>query len=405
MAYNLREYVDIKKAISDEKYSSEKGLLVKHYGPYHILKYNRNDLNRDTEKTIGRFRSVLVDDDGKICCYAPPKSITVEKEDLEKWNDIKECTIEEICEGSMINMFWDKYGNDWEIMTRSNIGARCKFNQDNDITFRFMFLDTLNKMGIEFEHFDKHFCYSFILQHPENKMVCPISEKKVILTNIFLVNGESGDVNNEPLMVTRKSFLDQLHLYVKSPTLEKIIRPRVYDLSDTDGENTWEYFKNLNDTIQSYDFTGYMINSGNERVKFRNPEYEKIKFLKGNSTKIQYTYYRLRREGKVKEYLRYFPELKETFGILRKYLHAYTRNLFKSYIKCYIRKEKHVKEFPYQYKTHMYHLHQKYLTEYKTMGDYINLQKVIEYINELEPARLMHIVNYQTKQQKIENIV
>ena len=73
--------------------------------------------------------------------------------------------------------------------------------------------------------------------------------------------------------------------------------------------------------------------------------------------------------------------------------------------KCYIRKEKPVKEFPYQYKTHMYHLHQKYLTEYKTMGDYINLRKGIEYVNELEPARLMHIVNYQTKQQKIENVV
>ena len=405
MAYNLREYVDIKKAISDEKYSSEKGLLVKHYGPYHILKYDRNCLNKDTEKTIGRFRSVLVDDDGKICCYAPPKSITVEKEDLENWKDIKDCTIEEICEGSMINMFWDKYANDWEIMTRSNIGARCKFNQDNDITFRFMFLDTLNAMGIEFENFDKHFCYSFILQHPENKMVCPINEKKVILTNIFLVNGESNDVNNEPLMVTRKSFLDQLHLYVKSPSLEKIVIPRVYDLSDSDGENTWQYFKNLNDTIQSYDFTGYMINCGNERVKFRNPEYEKIKFLKGNSTKIQYTYYRLRKEGKVKEYLRYFPELKETFGVLRKYLHAYTRNLFKSYIKCYIRKEKPVKEFPYQYKTHMYHLHQKYLTEYKTMGDYINLPKVIEYVNELEPARLMHIVNYQTKQKTLYLLV
>ncbi len=102
MEYNLREYVDIKKAISDEKYSSEKGLLVKHYGPYHILKYNRNCLNKDTEKTIGRFRSVLVDDDGKICCYAPPKSITVEKEGLENWNDIKDCTIEEICEGRSI---------------------------------------------------------------------------------------------------------------------------------------------------------------------------------------------------------------------------------------------------------------------------------------------------------------
>ena len=50
----------------------------------------------------------------------------------------------------------------------------------------------------------------------------------------------------------------------------------------------------------------------------------------------------------------------------------------------------------------MYHIHQKYLNEYKSMGDYINMSKVIEYVNELEPARLMHIVNYQNKQKNIK---
>ena len=32
----------------------------------------------------------------------------------------------------MINIFWDPTINDWNIATRSNIGARCKFNLDKD---------------------------------------------------------------------------------------------------------------------------------------------------------------------------------------------------------------------------------------------------------------------------------
>ena len=402
MSYELRKYADLKLAISDKSYAEERGFIVKHYGPYHIIKYNRNNLNKDTEKTVGRFRSVLVNDEGRVVSYAPPKSISMNVDELEKRYDVKECFIEEICEGTMINLYWDQIADDWEILTRSNIRARCKFNQDHDTTFRYMFLDTMNEMGLEFEDFDKHFSYSFILQHPDNKIVCPITEKKAILTNIYLTNGDDKSNENEPVVVSRHSFTNQLHLYVKSPTVEKIIKPKIYDVSDNNGNNSWDYFRNLNNMLESYDFTGYMINCDNERFKFRNPEYEKIRFLKGNSTKIQYTYYRLRKEGKVKEYLTYFPELKDTFTILRSHLHSYTRNLFKSYMMCYMRKERPVKEFPYQYKTHMYHIHQKYLNEYKSMGDYINMSKVIEYVNELEPARLMHIVNYQNKQKNIK---
>ena len=93
MSYSLRDYADIKKAVSDELYASEKGFIIKHHGPYHIIKYNRNNLNKDTEKTVGRFRSILVDDTGRIICFAPPKSLSVDINELEKWAPIKDCSI------------------------------------------------------------------------------------------------------------------------------------------------------------------------------------------------------------------------------------------------------------------------------------------------------------------------
>ena len=43
MSYELRKYADLKLAISDKSYAEERGFIVKHYGPYHIIKYNRNN--------------------------------------------------------------------------------------------------------------------------------------------------------------------------------------------------------------------------------------------------------------------------------------------------------------------------------------------------------------------------
>ena len=51
-----------------------------------------------------------------------------------------------------------------------------------------MFLDTCNKMNISFDKFEKNKVYSFVLQHPDNKIVSTITEQKLILTNVFEIN-------------------------------------------------------------------------------------------------------------------------------------------------------------------------------------------------------------------------
>ena len=51
-----------------------------------------------------------------------------------------------------------------------------------------MFLDTCNKMNISFDKFEKNRVYSFVLQHPDNKIVSNITEQKLILTNVYEIN-------------------------------------------------------------------------------------------------------------------------------------------------------------------------------------------------------------------------
>ena len=45
----------------------------------------------------------------------------------------------------------------------------------------------------------------------------------------------------------------------------------------------------------------------------------------------------------------------------------------------------------------MYHLHHKYIHELRDMNKYISFKEVINYVNNLEPPRLMHVINHQIK--------
>ena len=67
----------------------------------------------------------------------------------------------------------------------------------------------------------------------------------------------------------------------------------------------------------------------------------------------------------------------------------YTNNLFINYINCYI-KRKPLREYDYQYKAHMFKLHEKYKNSLKMNNQKIDKKFVIDYFNNLHPAQQMY---------------
>lgn len=409
-SYDLNNIFDIKKLLKDKEYQKECSVNVSDQGLY-VLKYDRSNKNRkvsrdELETTLGRFRSIIVDEDGNVLCFAPPKSKTnMDIDTLFSQYDNNEFWVEETIEGTMINLFWQPSLGEWELSTRSQIGAKSKYNYESKNTFRYMFLETLNEMEIDLNDFDKNFCYSFILQHPDNKRVCKIEEKKVWLTNVYAMTNISCNTNNQGKVtpVPRNMLHNKLALIIKTPSCENILLPKV--CYPENSNITKEDFKDLLKSHHDFNFPGYMINTKLDRIKFTNPEYNKIKYLKGNSPRLQYTYYELRKKGNVREYLKYFPENATIFNTFRNDLHNYTKKLHNCYVSCYIKKEKPIKEFPYQYKTHMYYLHQLYLENYKDTNEYMNKGKVVNYVNNLETPRLLHVINYDWDKYNKDNKV
>ena len=157
----------------------------------------------------------------------------------------------------------------------------------------------------------------------------------------------------------------------------------------------------------SYDIVGVVIHNKitGERIKIRNPVYEQVRNLRGNQPKLQYQYLSLRREGKVKDFLKFYPENKSNFSEFRDQVHLFTNTLYSNYVSCYIKKEKPLMEFSQQYRTHMFNIHQIYMNELREKKLFINNTVVQKYVNELHPSLLMYCLNFQMRKRNVDTIV
>jgi hypothetical protein len=141
-----------------------------------------------------------------------------------------------------------------------------------------------------------------------------------------------------------------------------------------------------------------------ERTKFRNPIYEEIRQLRGNQPKLQYQYLCLRHSGKLPNFLKYYPETKEEMSKFRDQVHMFTDNLHKNYISCYVKKEKALREYSDQYRTHMFKIHEHFINDLRPNGLYVTNTEVIKYVNNLPPSLLMYCLNFNMRKRNIDII-
>ena len=401
--YNLNTYngIDIWKVLEQNEYEKNSDFVIKPHNHLLIVKYKKNRVNQNNYKTLGLWRSVVLDKKRKkIVAFSPPKSIPWHQYALN--NKIENCEITQFEEGTMINLFFDQETNDWEISTKSGIGGRYKYFQESPKTFRYMFLEVMNYTGLEFDMLNKSYCYSFVFQHPDNRIVVPYKKMSLYLTNIYGFDSPTNMiVYEQPLSIQQK-----IEESREMDIIGDIISP-LEILNNIECSGSWsQLFDNYQRMDMAYTNVGIQVYNKYTgfRTKLRNPSYEQVKFLKGNSPKLQFQYYNLRQANKVKDFLRYYPEYKQEFARLRLEMHKWTQQLFINYQECYVKKYKPLKDFAYQFRPHMYQLHRRYLNEFRTLGYYVSKQEVIKYVNALHPAKLMYAVNYAHRKNTIDII-
>lgn len=293
---------------------------------YEILNYDKNVIE-DGDIYNGIYRSVIVSPEDKtVLSFSLPKSIKTD-EFVQMYPDNgsfpREVIVSEYIEGTMINLFYDKRINSWEIATKTAIGGNyCYFTDtySEHTNFKKMFINAfgyvsaeemeLNDIG-ELELLPKNFCYSFVLQHPDNHIVFNIAIPCVHLVAVYEIIEDSTTVINIPLSEVK---MWDIFAEDEDNRLNNIVYfPYEHATQDETYDNIIQCYT---DTVSSqYLNVGIMMTNVRTgmRTKIYNPTYCYLKDLRGNHPNLKYNYLCLCRNGRLTEFLNFFPRYNAVF--------------------------------------------------------------------------------------------
>jgi hypothetical protein len=384
-------------------------LNIKSQNNHKIVNYNKSQLTNETVKLYGLCRSIILNKHNEVVCFSPPKSIKYDifVNDINNYEPKDKIIGMELIEGTMINVFWssnstrnspDYFENgSWEISTKTTMGGKYGFyNHPNSKTFKTMFQEACTVNNLNINLLNKTLCYSFVLQHTENRIVISFDKHQLYLIAVYLIQNIYDSETNKHIDVVIYSLdiLTQTHMF--DNTTVKF--PEIYYLNTFPKPSLIDTFASP-DNSSPYTSLGivYYNTMSGTRTKIRNPSYERIRQLRGNQSQLDYHYLWLRQTNQVSEFLKYYPETTLFITNCRNNIHLFTRELFTQYISCFIKKEKKLVLYSNKYKHHMYNLHQKYVNELKSKKLFITFTLVKEYVNKVPPALLMSSINYILK--------
>lgn len=353
-------FSDIKNKIQDLKLVLKENTDLGLY----IIKYIKDCSFMDNED-VRKCRGVVVSkENNKILCVPPTKSFELDKftdtiNSQQHWNNV---TVEEFIDGTMINYFY--YKEQWVLSTRSKIGAQCNWYSEK--TFNEMFKEATENLDLN--KLNKEYFYTFVLQHPENRIVTKYTKADIVLVSVGKVNEDNS--------------FEYLDIHDKSIVDCDITLPTVYSFND---------INEVKDKVNTLDYMnqGFVlktkVNGVSMRSKIRNEKYNYVKELRGNKNNLKDVFYELYQNDYHTTYLKYFPEEQNLFIDFENEFLSLVKNVFYSYKAYHIEKKvTDINHIPYKHRPLCYELH----GQYKQYRSPITYNTVYTYLKQLPVRRI-----------------
>jgi hypothetical protein len=206
---------------------------------------------------------------------------------------------------------------------------------------------------------------SFVLQHPEHRIVSRIWKPAVYLVH-------SGSVANNGVLSIDETMNN---MYPKMNIL-----PYPMTGFSTNSDLT-SYFTSLCSS-KGWFFQGLTFkDTQGHRWRLRNPNYELLRNLRGGEANATERFLRLRKEGNIKEYLTHFAEDRNSFWVLETKLRTSTEIIYQSYQSVHKLRLQTLSQLPKELQPFVFRLHSHYLNTLKPRNEIVRKQDAVEIVN------------------------
>jgi hypothetical protein len=279
---------------------------------------------------------------------------------------IKDFVVEEFVDGTMINIVWDSVTSKWIPFTRTQIGATGHFFGTRP--FAELFWEAFHNSVLMEVDLDKSVAYSWVLQHPEERIVAaaPYGIPRLFLIRcVSVVDGSPADI----------------------PAHFQRFRPAVYPALKS-LEDVKEFVVSQGKR-QGAQFQGVCLKTPEARYKLRTNEYDEARHLRGNQAKRPYLWLERWSEGRLPQYLRLYPEEAcDAETVVNRFKDA-TQELHSLYLQVYRQKSLPLGQAPQKYRKLLWDLHQA--------GGGAYFPNARAFMNTQETARKLWVVNYEER--------
>lgn len=397
-SYNIEKYPKSNKITTREYHVHTSD---QHYA---IFNYDKNFICFDEPDEITQYRSVIMSHPQRhLLAFSPPRGIHIDMFKKKYSIQDDDLILNEMIEGTMVQLFYDKRISSWEIATKSAVGGYYWLSEKNaghnkyKPTVRHMFLEALcypiymSFLQIPlFEQLSRHYSYTFILQHPANPIVLHPTKPRIYLVAVY-------DIAPCRAISIPTTIFQTWDCFASS----SILFPKTFHFHHWD-EITGKIGL-FNRT--SFEYMGCIathLGTG-ERCVIQNPVYNEILRMRKVNPGLFYQFLCLRRVNSVDAYLKYYPQLKRKFQQFHSICNEFIELAHTHYLARYV--WRNCNDISKKYAPYIDAVHREiYIPSLKTKKKMITCKVMRDYLFSLSPNEILYALQYEKRDEYVRRM-
>ena len=387
-----------------------------------MIRYVKGQSNMDLSH-VGAFRSVVWNTETNR-----PVSVAAFKsergEGFPAFGPNTSLSIEEFVDGVMIGQFWDETTESWRIHTRSTLDAQCRYYSKQ--SFANLFAEAAAaSYGVAApltDRLEKGVSYTWILQHAENRVVCPVQKPRLILVASYRIGADAALEQvaapagiQTPRVYYTKTVDAPVGRMDMGPVLNVIgmVNRQEHDqegaqhvLDDRPGyvpSDIPGVISMIAGMRGSVRYQGVVIKDATQplkRWKLRAQVYNQVRKMRGNSARRDFLWMDMWGKGSLEEYLKFFPEERRPANDVILRWKTITQQVFKLYIDGFKARTLDRSQIPAKFRPLVYGLHNLYMTSLKPAHKTLDWKEVVRWMNDRDTAQKIFVINWDLRQER-----